>query len=125
LLDRLPRTEAERTTLITLGDALCDGETLADMRTLADVRDGLPKAFSEAVLLCPRFLPRYLRYAIDAARDPHNDIALQLHRVCGQNHEGLKRAVLQLSTAEQQQLTAHVFDTQVCKPIAIPEADDH
>ncbi len=124
LLRLIPSNESEQLAITTLGDSLCDAESLTDVQKLAAVRDGLPSELTEAVVLAPSFLYRYIRYSIVACRDPHTDFAVRMQRVCEHNRSRFAAISKQLPEAERQQFRAHVFEVETCRALAVPE-DDH
>jgi hypothetical protein len=118
-----PEERARASTLLNIGD-LCHAESEHEIITLASVRDRLPNAFSEAVSVASEFLPQHIRCSIKAAGDPHNDIAIQVAKVCRAHDAELTRALGELSLAERDQLRSYVFDNGTCKPAAIPESEN-
>jgi len=93
----IPTTDDQRGVVLTLGDLLCDGETGADELSLSRVRDGIARNWSEAVILAPQFMPRYVRYSLDAVSDPHSDYAIRMEYVCKHDHAHFMSAVKALA----------------------------
>jgi hypothetical protein len=124
LLKLIPKDDTQQTVLMTLGDSLCDGESLSDMQILSEVRDGMPRALSNAVLISPGFLPSYVVYAEVAVQDPHSDYAAQMRRVCRHAHGEFSKAVDQLPPGTHDWFKGRVMEPRACTVLDVPEADE-
>jgi hypothetical protein len=122
LLSAIPTDEAQGTEIMTLGDSLCDHEAFADMLVLGQVTEKLPSELARAVLAAPRFMPAYVKYALIAVLDPHNDYAVQMRRVCQKKHDSFAVAIAGLSTPEQQRFNKYVMSVANCEVLSVPEA---
>lgn len=123
LLNEIPKNDAERTELMTMGDSLCDGEPITDMKTLSRVRDGAARELANAVLVVPDGMTRYVEYALDAIGDVHSDYAVQMKRVCVQQKMTFRNAVEKLPQQRRETFEKYVLKVSTCEPLALPEAD--
>ncbi len=123
LVNQIPKNDAERTELMTLGDRLCDGEPITDMKTLSRVRDGAARELANAVLLSPDDMFQYVEYALNAVEDPHSDYAIQMKRVCVGNKVEFAKAVNNLPAEKKETFQKHVMNESTCQPLALPEAE--
>jgi hypothetical protein len=123
LLNLIPRDDAQQSTLMTLGDSLCDSELVSDMKSLGRVRDALPRDFAGAVLLVPSNMPAYVAYSLTATLDPHSDYALQMRRVCRQAHAEFTKAIDLLPPDKRDWFTKHILDPKGCRALALPESE--
>jgi hypothetical protein len=122
LLDKLPQSEEQFVVWISLGDLLCDGEAIADMMTLGHLGDRLPRLVMRAVTQIPLRLPKVLRFALVARRDPHSDYAVQLQRLCKLRKRAFLEARESLTNTERRDFDSGVFDVRSCRAKALPEA---
>jgi hypothetical protein len=123
LLKLIPQDGAQHTTLMTLGDSLCDSESVAEMKLLGRVGDRLPHDFSKAILLAPEMLPKYVAYASTSVQNPHSDYAMQMQTVCRADHSSFLKAVEGMPADKRDWFEKHVLNPHGCRAIALPEAN--
>jgi len=123
LLDLIPASATQHQTVVTLADAVCNGESLQDMEKLAKISEGFASALSKAVMLAPEHIDNYVAYALVATGDPHSDYAERMQRVCHHWHSRFLSAVSHLSSADRQQFEKHVMKSQSCTALAVPELE--
>lgn len=123
LLNLLPQNDAQHTTLMTLGDSLCDGESVAEMKSLSRLGERLPRDLAKAVLLVPDKLPSYVGYASTSVGDPHSDYAVQMEAVCRAKHSEFVKAVEGLPTDQRDWFVKHILNPDGCHALALPEAE--
>lgn len=123
LLKLLPQDGAQHTTLMTLGDSLCDGESVAEMILMSRLGERLPRDLAEAVLLAPQMLSKYVAYASLSVQDPHSDYAVRMQPVCQAKHAEFVRAVKELPGDKREWFVNHVFNPESCHAVAFPEAE--
>jgi hypothetical protein len=123
LLNLLPQDDTQHTTLMTLGDSLCDKESVAEMKSLSRIGERLGRDFAKAVLLVPDKLPGYVAYAPTSVQDPHSDYAVQMEAVCRASHPGFVKAVEGLPSDKRDWFVKHVLNPDGCHALALPEAE--
>jgi|SRR5438067_6063636 hypothetical protein len=123
LLNLIPVDDAQHTTWMTLGDALCSPESTADMKSLGGIGERLPHDLAKAVLLVPDKLPGYIVYAPTSVQDPHSDYAVQMQTVCRAKHPGFLKAVEGLPADKRDWFVKHVLNPDGCHALALPEAE--
>lgn len=123
LLNLIPQDDAQHTTWMTLGDALCSGESAADMKSLGRLGEHLPRDLAKAVLLVPDKLPSYVSYAPTSVQDPHSDYAVQMQTVCRAKHPSFVKAVEELPADKRDWFVKHVLNPDGCHALALPEAE--
>lgn len=123
LLNLLPQDDAQHTTLMTLGDSLCDQESVAEMKSLSRLEEHLGRDFARAVLLVPDRLPGYVDYATTSVHDPHSDYAVQMEAVCRASHPWFVKAVEGLPADKRDWFVKHILNPDGCHALALPEAE--
>lgn len=123
LLNLIPVDDAQHTTWMTLGDALCSAESVADMKSLGGLGERLPHDLAKAVLLVPDKLPGYIAYASTSVQDPHSDYAVQMQTVCRAKHPEFAKAVEGLPADKRDWFVKHVLNPDGCHALALPEAE--
>ncbi len=123
LLNLLPKDDAQHTTLMTMGDSLCDAESVHEMKSLGALGDRLPRDLARAVLLVPDKLPGYVGYASTSVGDPHSDYAVQMGSVCRAKHSEFVKAVEGLPADKRDWFVKHIFNPDGCHALALPEAE--
>lgn len=123
LLNLIPVDDAQHTTWMTLGDALCSAESAADMKSLGGLGERLPHDLAKAVLLVPDKLPGYIAYAPTSVQDPHSGYAVQMQTVCRAKHPAFVKAVGGLPADKRDWFVKHVLNPDKCHALALPEAE--
>jgi hypothetical protein len=119
----IPKNVDQHGAWITFGDSMCDGESFQDMDLLDRFGSRLEHDLATAVLLVPEKMPDYVMFGFEALTNPHSNYAVEMQRVCRNQHAELMQAINALPSEDRTRLGHYILDVKTCKALRLPEAD--